>query len=68
VRGQYYYLYLIEDIYSRKGVWVGSYTAPNLAKTQRPLLQRSILVKSACGEPLVLHSDNGAPHEGLRPC
>tara|TARA_R100000322_G_C5425284_1_gene187305 strand:- start:39 stop:1055 length:1017 start_codon:yes stop_codon:yes gene_type:complete len=60
VRGQYYYLYLIEDIYSRKAVgWeVHSAESGDEAAT---LLQRSILSEKCLREPLVLHSDNGAP-------
>lgn len=60
VRGQYYYLYLIEDIYSRKGVgWEvhGEESGTNAAA----LLQRSVLSEQCLHQPLVLHSDNGAP-------
>lgn len=59
VRGQYYYLYLIEDIYSRKGVgWEvhGEESGANAAV----LLQRSVLREGCLHQPLVLHSDNGA--------
>lgn len=60
VRGQYYYLYLIEDIYSRKAVgWeVHGEESGALAAS---LLQRSKLRESCLLSPLVLHSDNGAP-------
>jgi putative transposase len=60
VRGQYYYLYLIEDIFSRKGVgWEvhGEESGDNAAV----LLQRSVLRERCLHQPLVLHSDNGAP-------
>lgn len=60
VRGQFYYLYLAEDIFSRKGVaWevheseTGSYAAD--------LVQRAVLREQCVGTPLVLHADNGAP-------
>ena len=60
VRGQFYYLYLIEDIYSRKGVgWeVHEQESGELAAA---LLQRSVLREQCWQQPLVLHSDNGAP-------
>lgn len=60
VRGRYYYLYLIEDIYSRKGVgWeVHEQESGELAAE---LLQRTALREQCWRQPLVLHSDNGAP-------
>jgi len=60
VRGKYYYLYLIEDIYSRKAVgWeVYEQECGALAAT---LLQRTVLCEGCLRQPLVLHSDNGAP-------
>lgn len=60
VRGQYYYLYLIEDIYSRKGVgW--EVHAEEFGENAAALLQRSIVSEQCLHQPLVLHSDNGAP-------
>tara|TARA_R110002167_G_C12637626_1_gene648098 strand:+ start:569 stop:1624 length:1056 start_codon:yes stop_codon:yes gene_type:complete len=60
VRGLFYYLYLIEDIYSRKIVgWEihdserGEYAAT--------LMQRTVMAEQCFRQPLVLHSDNGAP-------
>lgn len=60
VRGRYYYLYLIEDIYSRKIVgWEvhdsesGDYAAA--------LMQRTVIAEHCFRKPLVLHSDNGSP-------
>ena len=60
VQGQYYYLYLIEDIYSRKAVgWeVHEQECGAHAAT---LLQRTVLSESCLHQPLALHSDNGAP-------
>ncbi|KUJ88315.1 MAG: integrase catalytic subunit [Halomonas sp. 54_146] len=60
VRGQYYYLYLIEDIYSRKAVGWEVHSAES-GEEAAALLQRSILSEKCLREPLVLHSDNGAP-------
>jgi len=60
VRGQYYYLYLIEDIYSRKGVGWEVY-AQESGELAAKLLQRSVIAEQCLNQPLVLHSDNGAP-------
>lgn len=64
VRGLYYYLYLIEDIYSRKIVgWevhdkeCGEYAAQ--------LLQRTVMREQCFKKPIVLHSDNGAPMKSV---
>ena len=59
VRGQFYYLYLIEDIYSRKivGFEVYDREAGDLAAR---LLERTLLNENAIGAGVVLHSDNGA--------
>jgi putative transposase len=59
VRGQYYYLYLIEDIYSRKGVGWEVY-AQESGERAAELMQRTVLNERCAGKPLVLHSDNGA--------
>jgi putative transposase len=60
VRGQYYYLYLVEDIYSRKAVgWeVHEQESGEHAAT---LMQRTVMAEQCWGAPLVLHSDNGTP-------
>ncbi len=60
VRGLFWYLYLIEDIYSRKIVgWeVHEREAGELAAT---LIQRSVMAEQCFGQPLVLHADNGSP-------
>lgn len=60
VRGKYYYLYLIEDIYSRKAVSWEVYEQ-ECGTRAAGLLQRAILRESCLHRPLVLHSDNGAP-------
>ena len=60
VRGRYYYLYLIEDIYSRKAVGWEVYEQECGARAAT-LLQRTVLSESCLYQPLVLHSDNGAP-------
>jgi putative transposase len=60
VRGQYYYLYLIEDIFSRKIVGWEVYTEES-GELAADLLQRTVLREQCFKKPLVLHSDNGAP-------
>jgi putative transposase len=64
VRGQYFYLYLIEDIYSRKGVGWEVY-AQESGELAAKLLQRSVIGEQCLRQPLVLHSDNGAPMKSL---
>jgi len=64
IRGQYYYLYLIEDIYSRKAVGWEVYDVESGEKAAA-LLQRSVIGEQCLHEPLVLHSDNGAPMKSV---
>ena len=60
VRGRFYYLYLFEDIFSRKivGYEVHEKECGELAAQ---LIQRCMLREQCLHRPLVLHSDNGAP-------
>lgn len=60
VKGSHYYLYMIEDIYSRKIVgWeVHSSEEGQYAAT---LLQKSVWAEKCVGKKLILHSDNGSP-------
>lgn len=63
VRGIYFYLYLILDIYSRKIVGWEAYneeSAEYAAKTFR----KAYLREGVAGNSLVLHSDNGSPMKG----
>lgn len=60
VRGLFYYLYMVVDLFSRNVVgWEvhecesGEYAAA--------LIQRSVIAQKCLFKPLVLHSDNGAP-------
>jgi len=62
IKGQFYYLYLFEDIYSRKIVGYEVYDR-ECGQLASQLLQRCMF-KEQCfnlSSPLVLHSDNGAP-------
>jgi len=66
VVGQFYYLYLFEDIFSRKivGYEVHERECGELASK---LVQRCMLLEQCfnTATPLVLHSDNGAPMKAL---
>lgn len=64
VRGQYYYLYLIEDIFSRKIVGWEVYEDES-GEQAADLLQRTVLREQCFKQPLVLHSDNGAPMKSV---
>jgi putative transposase len=60
VRGQFFYLYLILDIFSRKIVsWeVHEHEGGEEAAA---LIQRAVLAERCFRKPLVLHADNGSP-------
>jgi len=60
VRGQFYYLYLFEDLYSRKIVGYEVHESES-GDHAAHLLQRCLLREQCLHKPLVLHSDNGAP-------
>jgi putative transposase len=60
VHGQFYYLYLVEDIYSRKAVGWEVYEQES-GEHAAGLMQRTVMAERCWGAPLVLHSDNGAP-------
>lgn len=60
VKGQFWYLYLFEDIYSRKAVgW--EVCAQESGEDAKAVLERCVLSEQCYRSPLVLHSDNGAP-------
>lgn len=60
VRGLFYYLYLVEDIYSRKIVgWEVHESESGTCASE--LMQRTVMAERCFREPLVLHSDNGSP-------
>lgn len=60
VKGLYYYLYLVEDIYSRKGVAWEVHESES-GEHAAVLMQRAMLREQCFSCPPVLHSDNGAP-------
>lgn len=63
VRGQFFCLYLILDLYSRKIVgWeIHDREAAALAAQ---LVRRAVLAEQCVGQPLVLHADNASPQKG----
>lgn len=62
VKGHFFFLYMIIDIFSRKIVGYEVYEQENGASAAR-LLERALLSEQVYQQctPLVLHSDNGAP-------
>jgi putative transposase len=64
VRGQHYYLYVIEDIYSRKIVGYEVYER-ECGELASQLLQRTLMREQCFNQALVLHSDNGVPIKSL---
>jgi transposase InsO family protein len=63
VKGLFFYLYLIMDVFSRKIVGWEVYaeeSADHAAKT----LRKAYLREGVAGRPLILHSDNGSPMKG----
>ena len=64
VIGLHYYLYMIEDIYSRKIVGWEVHTNET-GEQAAELLERSIWSEQCRKQNLILHSDNGAPMKSL---
>jgi len=62
--GQHYYLYMIEDIYSRKIVGWEVHDQEN-GDHAATLLERSVWAERSVKSELVLHSDNGAPMKSI---
>lgn len=60
VRGLYFYLYLIMDIYSRKIVGWEVHACEG-GEQAAQLIERAVLCEHCFRMPLVLHSDNGSP-------
>lgn len=60
VRGRFFYLYLIMDLYSRKVVgW--EVHEREWARHASALIERTRLAERCVDRPLVLHGDNGSP-------
>lgn len=63
VKGLYFYLYLIMDVYSRKIVGWDVY-AEESAEHAASIARKAYLREGVAGASLVLHSDNGSPMKG----
>ncbi len=63
VKGHFYYLYMIIDIYSRKIV-AQEVHDEETSEYAAQLVQKAVLSEGCAGTPLVLHSDNGSPMKG----
>ena len=63
VRGLFYYLYLILDIYSRKIVGWEVHDHESAALGAE-VVRRAVLAEGRVDQPLVLHADNGSPQKG----
>ena len=64
VIGQHYYLYMIEDIYSRKIVGWEAHDKEN-GDHAAALLERSVWAEKSVKSQLVLHADNGGPMKSI---
>jgi len=63
VKGLYFYLYLIMDVFSRKIVGWEVY-AEESADFAGKTLRKAYLREGVAGRTLILHSDNGSPMKG----
>jgi transposase InsO family protein len=63
VKGLFFYLYLILDLYSRKIVGWEIYECES-ADYAAAVVQRAVLNEQCLDQPLVLHADNGSPMKG----
>lgn len=64
VRGKYYYLYLVEDVFSRYGVTWDVHEKES-GEHAAELMTKAVIKEKCFNKPLVLHSDNGAPMKSL---
>jgi transposase InsO family protein len=63
IKGRYFYLYLIMDVYSRKIVGWEVY-AEESAEHAASIARKAYLREGVAGKSLILHSDNGSPMKG----
>lgn len=63
VKGQYYYWYMMLDVFSRKIVGHEVHVAES-AELAALLMRRASLAEGLAGRSVVLHSDNGSPMKG----
>jgi transposase InsO family protein len=60
VRGTFFFLYLVLDVYSRKIV-AHEVHAEESGHHAAALIERAVLRERIAGQPLVIHQDNGSP-------
>lgn len=63
IAGRFYYLYLFEDLYSRKIVGFEVHECESMEHSSR-LLEATVRGEEVGAQELVVHSDNGAPMKG----
>lgn len=63
IRGQFYYLYLIVDIFSRKVIHYRIYTQEAAHHAAR-VIAEAVEIEKVPRDQLILHSDNGGPMKG----
>lgn len=63
IKGMYYKLYLIIDMFSRFIVAYEVWETEN-AEYSEALVRKALLSQNIAGKPLILHSDNGSPMKG----
>ena len=63
VKGQYFYWYMMLDVFSRKIVGHEVHVAES-SELAALLMRRASLAEGLTGRPLVLHSDNGSAMKG----
>jgi len=63
VKGLFFYLVMILDVYSRKVVGWEVFEAESAANASL-VIQRAVLAEGLIDQPLVLHADNGSPFKG----
>ncbi len=63
VKGMFFYLYLIMDVYSRKVVGWEVYESESSEQASK-VIKKAYLREGIAGKVLTLHSDNGSPMKG----
>ena len=63
IKGVFFYLYLIMDVYSRKIVGWEVHEEETAAHASQ-LIRKACLAEGICEDGLVLHADNGGPMKG----
>lgn len=67
VRGHFFYLYLILDLFSRKVTGFEVFETESAANS-RTVIERAVLREGVAHRPLVLHADNGSAMKGATLC